>query len=58
LTGAAATATRTSPDPGSTTGTSIISIESGPPGVRTTAARKVEVLKALLLVLVFDPFST
>src|SRR5262249_14592357 len=44
LTGAAATATRTSPGPGSTTGTSMISIESGPSGVRTTAVRKVDVL--------------
>src|SRR5882757_6988589 len=44
LTDAAATSTRTWPGPGSSTGTSMISIESGPPGVRTTAVRKVEVL--------------
>ena len=50
MTGAAAIATRTSPGPGSTTGTSMISIESGPPGVRTTAVRKVEVLMVSLLV--------
>jgi hypothetical protein len=50
LTGAAAIPTRTSPGPGSTTGTSMISIESGPPGVRTTAVRKVEMLTVSLLV--------
>jgi len=38
---AAATATRTSPSAGCRTGMSTISIESGPDGVVTTAARKV-----------------
>jgi hypothetical protein len=49
LTDAAAIRTRTSPGPGSTTGTSMISIESGPLGVRTPAVRKVEAVMVLLL---------
>src|SRR5690606_2338927 len=43
FTAAPATATRTCPGPGSATGTSMISMESGPPGVRTTALRKAAV---------------
>ncbi len=37
--------------PGLATGTSMISIESGPPGVRTTAVRKVVVFMVSLLLL-------
>src|SRR5690606_17286878 len=44
--GAASIATSTGPGPGARTGTSTISTESGPPGVRTTAARWVRVVEA------------
>jgi hypothetical protein len=61
LTEAAAISTRTWPGPGSTTGTSMISMESGPPGVRITAARNVLVVVApvpVVVPVVVDMFAS